>query len=206
MLRRFTVAIVAVLATGLVSNHAQAQAGQDTTLARRCQEAQRQLTAGPSTPQFDRAVMLLALCEPATQGRAIADAVMRYRTSADTVLLEKLWNYSLWVSDAAIFDMAMRIAADRAASVPSRVYAIRGLALLTHPDRTLLYRNLVGGWSEGTIRIARGGCGFGYSPRYPAAHGTPLPDGWTDRVYSLRVRLINDTTAPLDVQTAATCI
>jgi len=136
------------------------------------------------------------------------------RQSTDVAVLDRLTGQAQWLRDRHIFDAALDIAGDAAASVPARVLAMRTLLYylrLEHPTTRgvpIAYADMHA-IADSATGIPREGCASGVvvdhaSP--PASLGDPLPADYRARVEAVGVRVSRDTAQPPDVRSAALCL
>ncbi|HEX8211307.1 MAG TPA: hypothetical protein VF584_14125 [Longimicrobium sp.] len=107
--------------------------------------------------------------------------------------------------DSTLFATATEIAADGSWSVPARVYAIRYLLNLVHPDRLITYDLMV---REMDVRGYRRGPCFERTAagRQAEYHGVPQPRDFRERITALMQRIHNDPVQPAQVRSDALCL
>ena len=137
---------------------------------------------------------------------AVADS----RTEADTLVLQHLYAVVDAWRDAQIMTAALGVAGDGGATTPSRVYAMKHLLVLIRANAAYSYGRLIAGprmfiAADGE-RVPRPGCAQGMSSEIPDRVGTPLPFTYADGIRTALGAIASDTSAPLHVRNAASCI
>lgn len=182
-----------------------AQVNSDSVKHRNeCRLAEQVMTTGRPEPHREWARGYIAFCGHRSRARAASTALMRLRTSEDRRILEKEWGRVRLLRDSTLFETAMEIAADGRSSLPARVYAMRYLLNVVHPDRLITYdlmvREMVRGNRRGPCfeRTAAG--------RQAEYHGVPQPGDFRERITALMRRIHSDPVQPAQVRRAALCL
>lgn len=197
-------ALVVILAA-LAPVGVQAQVNADSVKHRNdCRLARQVLESGHPAPHTDWALRQIGGCGAEEYGASIAAAVRRRRTASDTAVLGRLWNPMHFLQDGSLFGAAVEIAGDRAASVPSRVFALLALIHATGVGTGATYRSVTGGFDE--HGFVRGGCANRTVYDDVRITGSPLPADWRAQVVAIGERLRSDPSEPLDIRTAASCL
>lgn len=102
-----------------------------------------------------------------------------------------------------MFEAAVRVAKDRSATTPARIFAIRTLLWALRPGVRIGYARLLAargtGYSECTA-------GLGPSLELEVTVGTPLPIDWIAQVRAAGRALVAESGQPRDVSEAAGCL
>lgn len=195
--------VIILVALAPVSVHAQAHA--DSVHHRNdCRLARQVIETGQPSRHTDWALRQIGGCGSEVYGASIAAGVRRLRAETDTAVLGRLWNPMHFLQDGSLYDAALEIAGDRAASVPSRVFALLALIHASRLGTSATYPGVTGGFDE--HGFVRGGCGNITVYDDVRITGTPLPADWRAQVQALGERLRSDLSEPLDVRTAASCL
>ncbi len=176
-----------------------AQAAQDTTTTRLCNEWVSDFAMGNRTEIKSTSGRSIGLCGP-DGARAMAAALRKYRRDADVDLLNSITSGTLQQQDRRVADAAFEVALDRTASKEARVIGIRALISLMRPGTILTYQDLKAndrGWS----RL----CGGASTPHSTVTVVDPLPSDFRDRVRTAMETLKRDQNGPIDVRAAASC-
>ncbi len=146
------------------------------------------------------AIGSLPTCGPAA-GLAIAELIHGTRFSNDQATLDSLTQVTLRFTDGAVFNEALSIADDRAASVVARILAVRTLIYAFQPFHRLSYEQITGAGATGIPNCV--GSQLGSDSRSP---GAPIrPDG-RSLVVALASRLVADKSEPKELRAAASCV
>ena len=204
MLRIFPLFVPFLL--GAATLHAQADP-DEVRLRNNCRLARQVIETGQPAPHTDWALRQIGACGPATQGAALGSAVRRLRAETDTTVLREFWRASRYLLDGELFRASLDIAGDPGASTHARVFALLSLLHTVRFGRSADYRHMVGGFEDDAgLRRVRGGCAQIVVSDDVRLRGAPLPAGYLEQVRALVSRLRADTAAPVDVQTAASCV
>lgn len=128
-------------------------------------------------------------------GDALAAAIRDSRRSSSVEEMEQTTRATLYLTDGQVFEAALDVAGDEAATREARVIAFRTLILAISPGRVLTYAQLSGS-----------NCfGLPASQHFEAQQGAPLPADHGARIAQLATRIATDASAPAEVQRAAAC-
>ena len=173
-----------------------AQANPDSIHHRNdCRRAEQVLSTGHPAPHEEWALGVVWNCRDA--GPALAAALTAARTSADTAYLHALTAPFIQLRDGHVFEAALSVAGDRAASQPARVAAIR----------TLMYAVRPGGYVDPAAlpNPSTVNC-FGMpSPHSEVLNGAPLPSDYLAQVRALMWQIQNDTSEAAGIRHSANC-
>ncbi len=206
--------LAALLFVSGATTAARAQAVPDSMRLRNdCRLAEQVISTGRPEPQDSWAWGLIHQCGE-SGGAAIAQGMASLRQSTDTAALDRLTGQAQWLRDGHVFDTAMSISEDAAASVPARVFAMRALLYylrLEHPTTRgvpIAYADMhaVPDSATGTPRQ---GCATGVVADHaspPIATGSPLPTDYRARIEAVGVRLSRNWAQPTDIRSAALCL
>lgn len=199
---RYTIWLLVLIFAVVPETHA--QANPDSVKHRNdCRLAQQVIETGHPAPHTSWALGYIGYCDFDTWGRTMAAGVRRLRTSSDTAELVAVWAPTQWLRDRALYEAALEIAGDRAASVPARVFAFRALLLLNEPRLSIRYEDMVS--TAGSRTGARGGCSFSWRRGGMPYTGTALPADFKDRITAVAKRVRGDSSEPEPVRVAAKC-
>jgi len=112
-------------------------------------------------------------------------------------MLGRLAEVAVVLRDGRIFDAALAIVSDPAASPEARLFASRTIILALQPHLYLSYLELADGNCYGSIRGAHA---------THARAGAPMPADFAESARAVSVRVFNDSTTPDAVRRAARCI
>src|SRR4051812_37357808 len=115
--------LILVLVTAAATGPLRAQANPDSIVhENHCRLAEQALTTGHPATKVDWARSYLSSCGGGQWARAVVAVLDRLRTSNNVTALSTEWHATTWLRDAGLFGLTERIAADPAASVPSRLF------------------------------------------------------------------------------------
>lgn len=204
-MRLLLLALLALLWAG-ESLYGQATHSDSVQLRNACRLAVQVLTTGEPAPHHEWAQNQIGACGTEQQSRSLVVLLTRHRTLADTAALRRLWQPTTWLRDRALFERVMVIASDPSASAGARVYALRALQLIRHPNRVVRFHHLVGGFVDNPpFQLVRGGCSRGDVSHPHILVAEPLPLDAAARITQLARAIRDNTQEPLDVRTAAAC-
>jgi hypothetical protein len=202
MIRLKTMIVSAFLIA--LASRAGAQASTDSSERQGyCRFAAQIITTGQPASWADFAFTYIGNCE-GDGIRALAAGILNMKSSVDTAFLASLRQQAGYYADGAIFASAMSVAADSAASVPARVFALLTLQSITSPNSPFTYLEATSGIS------AAGDAACSRITRYTSdawikPGTTPLPADYEKQVSALAVKLYRDPTVPRLVRAASTC-
>lgn len=186
----------AVLISAVPLSTAAAQRNDVVKHRNECRLATQIIVTGHPAPHATWAARKVGSCG-AEAGAAIATALRASRASRDLETLGRLSEVSVVLRDGRMFDAALDIIGDAAASPEARVFASRTIILALQPHLYLSYPELADGNCYGRIR--------GAHATHPRA-GTPMPAGFAESSRAISIRVFNDSTAPNSVRRAARCV
>jgi hypothetical protein len=183
-----------------------AQASSDSVKHRNeCRFAEQVMTTGRPEPHCQWARGYIAFCGTESWARAAAAALRRLSTSEDLRTLEKEWARVRLLRDSTLFATATEIANAGSSTAPARVYAIRYLVNIIHPNRLITYDLMVRGTDARGYQ--RGPCfertAAGRQAEY---HGLPQPRDSRERIAALLQDIHSDPAQPAQVRSAASCL
>lgn len=148
----------------------------------------------------------LLLCG-ARGGVTAASIIRTLRASPDTILLERFVGGFAAFRDSAVFNAALEVAGDRAASTPARIHAFRALFVLRTGEFWVGYPEMLAYDETGPGGpIASCGRGVNMADTAPSWYnGGPLPADFQRRIGQLASRVFRDTSEPLHVRSASRC-
>lgn len=200
---RTSLVLIGITLLGAGSLHS--QTARDSAKHRNeCRLARQVIETGHPAPHLRWSLGYIASCGAGAQASAVAHALRRLRTEADTAVLRPYWRVTQFLTDRTLFEVAEEIATDRTASVAARTFAILGLLNATRERSTAEYENLIGGFRPDGL-VAGGCAAIQVSGRFRNT-GTPLPGDYRQRVAAVRQRIQANPSEPLDVRTAAACL
>jgi hypothetical protein len=198
-------AIAFLIACG-VTQAASAQADPDSVKHRAdCRLAEQVVSTGHPRPHSAWAGSELRTCGKEAFERAALAALRRLATSTDTAELAALWGHALLhVNDRAVFDEALRIAGDPAATPQARGFAFVGGLRMLKPNAWIVYSTVTATAREGEYRSSW--CTDGWGPSvHPSVIGEGLDARAGDRMRQVGLVVENDVSAPVAVRAAALC-
>jgi hypothetical protein len=176
-----------------------AQAEPDTVhLRSNCRLAAQVISTGHPAPRREWALGIIPRCRDG--GPALAQALRAHRTSTSVESLNSLTWPTIRLRDGQVFSVAMEIAADRSASTPARVFAIRTLMWAMSPGGGIDYAELIAPPER------QRSCGYGPSTHTAVTQGAPLPADYVARSKALANNLVRDSTEEFSVRRAAVCL
>lgn len=181
--------------------------GQGTDTA--CVNAARIVSKGYPTSADNGAFRAIAQCG-ADGARAFAAGIAAYADETDIEVLDQFMTRVDEWRDAAIFDAAMQLATNGAATPQARAFAVRHLIVLLQPQFVFSYAALTN--AADTIRtkdltIFRSACqAMIYAAREGLPVGTPLPADYEARIRSTLASLASNPSTPTPVRNAARCL
>jgi hypothetical protein len=196
----------ACLLLALLTRPGFAQVNSDSVKHRNeCRLAEQVMSTGRPEPHREWARGYIAFCGTESWARAAAVALRRARMSENRRTLEKEWGRVRLVRDSTLFATATEIARDKSSSVPARVYAIRYLLNVLHPNRLITYDLMV---LEMDARGNRRGPCFERTAagRQAEYHGVPQPRDFRETITALMQRIHADPVQPAQVRSAASCL
>lgn len=183
-----------------------AQVNSDSVKHRNeCRFAEQVMTTGRPEPHREWARGYIAFCGTESWARAAANQLRRLSMSEDRSTLEKEWGRVRLLRDSTLFATAFEIARAGSSSVPARVYAIRYLLNVVHPNRLITYGLMV---RETDARGYRRGPCFERTAagRQAEYHGVPHPRDFRERIAALMRDIHTDPAQPAQVRNAALCL
>lgn len=183
-----------------------AQVSSDSVKHRNeCRLAEQVMTTGRPEPHREWARGYIAFCGPESWARAAATALRRLSMSEDRRTLEKEWGRVRLLRDSTLFATASEIARAGSSSVPARVYAIRYLVNIVHPNRLIRYDLMVRGTDARGYRrspcFERSAAG-----RQAEYHGLAQPRDFRERIAALLRDIHADPAQPAQGRSAALCL
>jgi hypothetical protein len=174
-----------------------------------CDKAATIVAKGHTSQADDWTFSALRPCG-ATGGRAFAVGLAHYARESDVAALEDYMTQVDNWRDASIFDAVIDLATNSAASPQARVFAIRHLILLEHPQFVLTYAGLTRKADTTVTRdmVVRQevGCVVQMtSAPHGSIKGSPLPPDYLTRLRATLVSLANSSDVPVPVRYAAGC-
>jgi hypothetical protein len=132
---------------------------------------------------------------------AIAQAMLAAAEETERAEWEKLTTAGFYVRDAGIFDAALSVSRNPAASTTARVYSMKVLVQSLSPGTTLTYDDLTRG------PTARRVC-FGTGPglHHEVEEVSPLPSDYRERARAAMARLAEDPAQEFAIRQAARCV
>jgi hypothetical protein len=121
-------------------------------------------------------------------------------TNTNRAQWEKLTTLGFYVRDAGIFEAALGISRNGAASTTARVYSMRVLIQLLSPGTTLTYDDLTRGPTAQRVCF-----GTGPGLHHEVEEASPLPADYRERVLAAMARLTDDPALEFAVRQAASC-
>jgi hypothetical protein len=164
-----------------------------------CRGAAEIVANGRPLPGEDWALTRVSECGP-DGGLALAAALRVNRTNGSIPLLDLISSPTRYLQDAAIFQAALELAADRSAAPPARIFALRTLLWSVRPGRDIGYTDLAGD-ARGHTRCEGAGEDVDFHPAY----GNPLPRDYADQIRSMAVRITQDPAEAPEMRRAALC-
>ena len=164
-----------------------------------CRLAEQVLRAGHPAPHLRWAGGLARYCP--SSGAAVAEAMNRNRTSADTALLNAITLPMMNLRDGRVYDMALDVARDKTASVPARMFAIRALVWALEPGGVIEYADLADEWPEGRQRI----CTRGTPLHLILTRGEPVSANLGEVINKFGEQTESDASEPRPIRRAAFC-
>lgn len=167
-----------------------------------CRVAANKLGSDPHSQAFRDALEYgpLAGCGE-IGGRALADALRRTRTLSDTSVLTWLGAEAWQMRSPHVFEAALEVAGDRAASVPARASSL--LVLLGQEKEGAL---LDAPWQQNLVVPVGRFCGVRTSSHFEYHSEAPLPADHRARVEGLLSRIMEDKGEPILLRELAHCI
>lgn len=147
---------------------------------------------------------MIGFCDPELRAQVYLEVAGRARQSTDLTLVRRGLLRVVWFRDGALFERVIEIAADRTATVESRVVAFVALARIRNPTASPSYEGFVGGLDD--LGLPRGHCSMRSMHAVEPRPGvTPMPADFPERIEAVTRTVARDTTAPPDVRSAAAC-
>jgi hypothetical protein len=166
----------------------------------RCRLAVQIITTGNPEPHTDWAYEHVRLCGK-EGAAAVAQAMLAAAAETDRAEWEKLTTPGFYVRDAGIFDAALRLSGNPAASTTARVYSMKVLVQSLSPGTTLTYDDLTRG------PTARRVCfGTGPGSHHEVEEVSPLPSDYRERARAAMARLTEDPAQGFAIRQAARCV
>lgn len=180
---------------------AQATSMSDSVYVRnRCRLAVQVITTGRPDPHAEWAYEYVRMC-----GREGAAAITRAMESAvaspDRSDWERLTISTFYVRDAGIFEAALGVSKNAAASTTARVYSMKILIQLLSPGTTLTYDDLTRGPAAQRVCF-----GTGPGSHHEVEEVSPLPGDYRDRVIAELGTVAEDAAHDSAIRQAATCV
>lgn len=177
--------------------------------AQGCDEAAKIIARGHPTKTQDWAYNAVAGCG-AAGGRAVATGLQRYANETDVAALEDFMAQVDNWRDATVFQAALRLATNSAASPQVRVFAVRHLIVILQPNMLFTYAGLTKG--SDTTRTPEAVMWTVGCPAQMVSHGhgmirgAPLPTDYETRIRSTLKSLSESSSTPMPVRSAAKCV
>ena len=174
-----------------------------------CDRAASAVSRGRVAPTDEWAFGALSSCGPAG-ARALATGMAYYRAETNVAALEDYMTQVDNWRDQTIFESALALANNDAATVQARVFAVRHLMLLLEPQLLLTYDGLVRKADTTETRDMvvwqRVGCTAQMvSAPHGSLKGAPLPADYKARIADTFRSLFGDSKAPAPLRNAANC-
>ncbi len=196
----------------LLASPVWAQDPDSVQLRNDCRLAVQILASGHPAPQEEWALTVIHRCG-SEGGAALASALQNARTSTDTDYLSQLSARARWLRDGALFNAALEVAGDKAATAQARLesfvvllYAVRlagdplrGVPIFSQELSSPL--NPASGLPTGSCSTSRFSTGA-----VKPAEGAPLPGNYRDQISALGRRIFRDASEPLALRSAAFCL
>lgn len=129
----------------LAAPYAQAQENPDSVKHRNeCRLAAQIMRTGNPAPHAEWAANYVPFCDPALHAEALSHALLRLRSSTDDSALLLHWGGAGFVQDPSVFDAVIAVARDGAASLSSRLWALRTLAKYLDPEGQYTIQSMSG--------------------------------------------------------------
>jgi hypothetical protein len=188
----------------LVAGSAQAQANPDSIKRRNdCRLAAQVLRTGHPAPHRDWAHAMIGYCGREQWANAASAAIRRLSGSTDERELAAEWRHLWMLRDSAVFETIRDIAADRSASAPARLWALRTLATYIDPE------GVYGSLTE-IVANAPSGRPACISNRAAGApefrEDRPLPSDYADRARHTAETIMKDESEGQIMRAAAMCV
>jgi len=171
------------------------QAADSVRWRNKCRSAAQIIRTGHPNPHEAWAYPQIQTCGPEA-GRVLAERLRALRVSSDTSELKRVTSVSGF-RDRRVYDAAMEIASDRAASAAARAYAFRNLLWYVSE---VADPALFDPWNPAGL-----GCNGSAMDR-EIFTGEPLPEGYVQEIRALAARVVRDTSELAPVRYGARCV
>ena len=193
--------IVLIAFAGMPSGSLSAQ-GNSTNTIKNCNEAARFVENGHPAHKQEAALQYLMRCGQ-TGAAATVIAVSQSGGESDlNSLAHFYWTVDGW-RDSSVMLAVMRVAQDPAASIPSRVFAMIHLLRLRMPNLHYSYQKAIEGVDVNHLPCV---AGLSSPDMGGFSVGQPLPAGFNAQIDAVLRQLMANTSAPPEVQKAASCV
>ena len=199
----FRPVLLALAVLFLLDRHDAFAQGNSTNSIKSCSEATRFVQNGRPAHKQTAAIDYLARCGNAG-ATVVAGTVASVHDERDLNTLNEFFTLLYAWRDATVMQATITLAQDGSATVPARVFAITNLLRLVNPGYQYSYAKL----TEEGVHAPHIPCVHGYASvgTSGAAFGQPLPADYESRIGAVLTSLSNDTSQPLAVRNAASCI
>lgn len=183
--------------------HAQAGVSDSVQVRNRCRLAIQVIETGHPQPHARWAYEYVRRC--GNHGTAaVARAITAAATEGDRTTWELLSLPAFYVVDAGIFESALRVAQDRAATTTARAHSMMMLIYALSPGTLLSYDDLTRGHTVPAHRVCFGSGRLG--PHFEVRVESPLSSDYRERLLASMTRLSQAAEEESAIRQAARCV